>query len=140
MKKLINKGRRRLGVPGRPAIILQPNESIVLNESRAADLVNNRTAVRWLERGVLVLTEYDGAEEEPKPVIPKPIVRRPQRPGLKMKRDDREPVVIPDGLTGEGIERHHLGGGWYEVWVNGFKVTDKNVRKDEAISIEGEYE
>jgi len=47
---------------------------------------------------------------------------------------------LPEGITGQGTEVHHLGGGWYEVYVNGFKVTDRNVRKDEAKTIAEEYE
>jgi len=55
------------------------------------------------------------------------------------RTDKREELVLPDGVTGEGIEVHHKGGGWYEVYVNGFKVTDTNVRKDEANDVAAEY-
>jgi len=138
MKQLINKGRRRLGVPGRPAIILDPNQSVVIDDRQADEIQKNRTCARWLQVGVLVLTESDGVVIQPEKVVRQPIVRKRQR--VVAKRDEREEVVLPESVTGEGVEIHHLGGGWYEVWVNGFKVTDKNIRKDTAQAIAGEYE
>ena len=135
MRKLINKGRRRLGIPGRPAIILEPNESAVVDEVQVSEMRRNRTVARWLEAGVLVLMNDDGVVEIPKP-------EQKTRPGLRVKkdRDKRVEVVLPEGVSGKGVERNHIGGGWWEVYVNGFKVTDRNIRKDEAKSIAAEYE
>ena len=135
MKLLINKGRRRLGIPGRPAIILDPNQSVEINEARQDDLTRNRTVARWLETGTLVITD-DGNPQKPTPIV----TPRRQAVTAREKRDQREEIVLPEGITGQGTEVHHLGGGWYEVYVNGFKVTDRNVRKDEAKTIAAEYE
>jgi len=135
MKLLINKGRRRLGIPGRPAIILDPNQSVEINEARQDDLTRNRTVARWLETGTLVITD-DGNPQKPTPIV----TPRRQAVTAREKRDQREEIVLPEGITGQGTEVHHLGGGWYEVYVNGFKVTDRNVRKDEAKTIAEEYE
>jgi len=135
MKLLINKGRRRLGIPGRPAIILDPNQSVEINEARQDDLTRNRTVARWLETGTLVITD-DGKPQQPTPIV----TPRRQAVTAREKRDQREEIVLPEGITGQGTEVHHLGGGWYEVYVNGFKVTDRNVRKDEAKTIAEEYE
>ena len=133
MKKLINNGRRRLGVPGHPAIVLSPGESAPVTEKQIAGFQRNKTVSRWMEMGTLALIDDDGTIEEPKRT-PKP------KTGVRPKRDIRKEVVLPKGLTGEGIETHHKGGGWYRVYVNGFEVTDRNVRKDEAKSISTEYE
>lgn len=137
MKSLINKGRRRLGIPGRPAIILNPDESKEITDEQERELIRNRTVSRWLEAGVLVIT---GAQDKPaktsnvKPKRPNP------PPTRKREHDERKVEPLPDGVSGEGVEIQHLGGGWYQVFVSGFKVTDRNVRKDEAKSIASEYE
>lgn len=52
---------------------------------------------------------------------------------------DERPEQKPEGVTGEGIEITHTGAGWYEVHVNGMKVTDKGVRKDDAERIAEDY-
>ena len=135
MRKLINKGRRRLGIPGRPALILEPNESAVVEESQIADMRRNRTVARWLEVGVLILIDDDGMIE-----VPKPQPKARPRARVKADRDQRVEVVLPEGVTGKGVERKHTGAGWWEVYVNGFKVTDRKVRKDESLSIAKEYE
>ncbi len=143
MKVLTNKGRRRLGVPGRPALILDAGQGISISDSQIDEIHKNRTVVRWLQSGILVIT--DGPidlnpvqEKQPAKAAPK---ARP-RSGVRTaaKRDQREPLVLPEGVTGEGTELHHVGGGWYHVYVNGFAVTDRTVRKDEAESIATEYE
>ena len=140
MKLLINNGRRRLGITGRPAIILSPGDSVPLSPAQIDEIRRNRTVCKWLGSGVLQLIDSkDVVEKAHSPVV---TPSRP-RPHMKMrlKRGDvREKLVLPKGVTGEGVETHHKGGGWYEVYVNGFKVTDSNVRKDEATEIAAEYE
>lgn len=130
MKKLINQARRRLGVPGSPAIVMAPGESVAITDSRVAALQKNRMVSRWLEVGVLAIMDDDGNELKLKSESPAP----------KPKKAVPKEAVLPDGLTGEGAELHHLGGGWYQVYVNGFKVTDSNVRKDRAKELSAEYE
>ena len=139
LKRLTNKGQRRLGVPGRPAIILRPNESAILNEQQVADIHKNRTVTRWIKSGILELSDTDETVE-PKKVRSKIAPRsRPRIKGVTM-RDKREELVLPKGITGKGVEINHVGGGWWEIYVHGFKVTDRNVRKDERDEIAKEYE
>ena len=142
MKVLCNSGARRLGIPGRPAIVLAPGDTVPVTDDQLAEMDRNRTVSRWIERGVLTVRDSN-ANEPSKPAIPvnsAPAPRhRARRPSVGGRADKREELVLPDGVTGEGIEVHHKGGGWYEVYVNGFKVTDTNVRKDEAQEVAAEY-
>lgn len=140
MKVLRNSGSRRLGIPGRPAIILAPGDSIPVDDAQLKDMERNRTVARWLDRGVLTLRDADAKElEKAAPPVRSAPPRQRVRPRVGGRTDKREELVLPDGVNGEGVEIHHKGGGWYEVYVNGFKVTDSNVRKDEADEIATEY-
>jgi len=139
MKKLTNNGSRRLGVPGRPALILSPSESALIDDDQLRIMQQNRTVSRWLESGVLSLTK-PGADDK---YIEQP-ARKPSRAKRNpvkrhQRKDERKVQELPEGLTGDGIEYNHLGGGWWQVFVNGFKVTDRNVRKAEAETIATEY-
>jgi hypothetical protein len=136
MKVLRNSGTRRLGIPGRPALILSPGESVPVTESQLDEMGRNRTITRWIDRGVLTVQADDFPDLAPAKTAPP---RQRVRPRVGSRTDKREELVFPDGVTGEGIEIHHKGGGWYEVYVNGFKVTDNNVRKDEATDVAAEY-
>ena len=131
MKKIINKGRRRLGIPGRPALILNADEAQPITENQIEEIRKNRTVANWLERGVLLIVNDGEEPEQFEKVDPAPRPKRRNHPKL----DIRQPEVLPEGITGEGTEFHHLGGGWYQVYVNGFKVTDSNVRKADAETI-----
>jgi len=133
--KLTNNARRRLGIPGRPAIILEPDQTVEITESQLGVIKANKTVERWLHSGILTVGEPVHKVEVEKP--PKVIQRAST--GIK-DRDPRKTEPLPEGVTGEGTELQHVGGGWYQVYVNGFKVTDKNVRKDEAESLSTEYE
>jgi hypothetical protein len=139
MKKLTNKGSRRLGIPGRPALILDPDQSADIGDAQLETMLQNKTVSRWLEKGVLLLGDEDGKVLKPpktdRRLMPKTGIKRHHR-----KRDERKEVVLPKGVKGKGTELHHLGGGWWQVYVNGFPVTDRNVRKDEAKTIAMEYE
>lgn len=134
MKVLVNNCSRRLGIPGRPAIILAAKESVSINDNQVEAMKQNRTVSRWLERGVLSIRDHDGKEDEHVKVIPN------KRAGVRGRRDDREKLVLPEGVTGEGVETHEKGGGWYDLYVNGFKATTKSVRKDEVNAMAAEYE
>lgn len=141
MKRIINNGRRRLGISGRPAIILNPNESREIDDYQLDEIRKNRTVANWIEAGILTVSDGDEKIEATATVKPKKatiVHSKSIRPGAP--RDERQAEPLPDGIEGEGIETHHLGGGWYQVYVNGFKVTDRNVRKDEAKEIASEYE
>ena len=139
MKVLKNSGTRRLGIPGRPAIILAPGEVVPVTDDQLGLMRDNKTVARWLERGVLTTQDSDAEKTAPVKPLPPAEPRQRVRPRVGNRADQREELVLPDGITGEGIEVHHKGGGWYEVYVNGFKVTDTNVRKDEAQDIAAEY-
>ena len=140
MKVLKNSGTRRLGIPGRPAIILAPGETVPVTDDQLESMGDNKTVARWLDRGVLTTEDSDAKQPEApvKPLQPAE-PRQRVRPRVGSRADKREELVLPDGVTGEGVEIHHSGGGWYEVYVNGFKVTDSNVRKDEAQEVAAEY-
>lgn len=120
MKTITNKAQRRLGLPGRPALILNPGESKEITDQDFELITSNRTAARWIERGII---DVGGKVKETKP-----------------QEQTREKEVIPEGLTGKGFEILNEGGGWYSAWVNGFKVTDKKVRKADAEALEADYE
>ena len=139
MKVLKNNGSRRLGIPGRPAIILAPGDSVPVTAGQLADMERNRTVSRWMERGVLTVRASDANEPAPARIVRSAPPRPRVRPRVGGRTDTREELVLPDGVTGEGVETHHKGGGWYEVYVNGFKVTDTNVRKGEAEDVAAEY-
>lgn len=139
MKVLRNNGKRRLGIPGRPAIILAPGEFVPVDDNQIKDMHKNRTIVRWLKRDVLELIDESDIKDPPRKKAAAQQRSLKSRP-VSGRVDKRDPVVLPDGITGTGVELHHKGGGWYEVYVNGFVVTDKNVRKDEAEQIATEYE
>jgi hypothetical protein len=140
MNVLINKGRRRLGIPGRPAIILDAGANVTLTDEQLESIQENRTVTRWLEVGVLEITDGSALKADKQGQVPRPKTPKP-RPAATPRRDDERDVEkLPEGVTGDGVEMHHLGGGWWQVFVNGFKVTDRNVRKDEAKSIAAEYE
>jgi len=139
MKVLRNNGTRRLGIPGRPAIILAPGDTVPVTDAQIAEMGRNRTVSRWLERKVLVVRDGNANDPDPVPPVRSATPRQRVRPRVGGRTDVREELVLPEGVTGEGIEVHHNGGGWYEVYVNGFKVTDSNVRKDEAQDIAAEY-
>jgi hypothetical protein len=141
MNVLINKGRRRLGISGRPAIILNAEESVKIDDDQLAEISKNRTVARWIDTGVLAVLSEDELDDQAKikskPTPPqKP---RPVRRARAIKKDDRKVEPLPDGVTGEGFEIHHSGGGWYQVYVNGFRVTDRAVRKDEAEAMSSDY-
>ena len=143
MKVLVNTGKRRLGIPGRPsAIILRPGESVPVDDKQIAELENNRTVSKWLHHGTLSIRDADGEPVAPKrEPLPGSGLKRvaPERP-VRVKNDVREEQTLPEDVKGEGVEISQRGGGWYDVYVNGFKVTDKTVRKDEATDIAARYE
>lgn len=49
------------------------------------------------------------------------------------------PADLPEGLTGKGVEIHSPSSGWYQVFVDGISVTEKNVRKAEAEELAETY-
>jgi hypothetical protein len=137
MTMLTNKGARRLGVPGRPAIVLDPGQGVSITNEQLDEIRQNRTNARWLKSGVLEISDEPARVEiDVKPPASKKHPQKTKRP----RPDKREAVELPDGVTGDGVEQYHAGGGWWEVYVNGFKVTDRKVRKDEAGSIAAEYD
>ena len=139
--QIINKAKRRLGIPGRRALLLDPGQSELISEKQLEEMKKNRTVARWIQSGVLLISE-DGSPAQGK------IVNAKQQqvkvyPGERKvpvhPRDTNPAPNLPDGIKGKGAEFNHLGGGWWEVYINGFKVTDKNVRRQEADSIAADY-
>lgn len=136
MNVLVNNGRRRLGIPGRPGIVIAPNEIVELDAVQERAMLKNRTVQRWLESNILEIRPASKRPEKVETIAPK----REAKPARKrVDRDQREIEVLPEGVSETGTHIHHKGGGWYAVYVNGFKVTDTNIRKDEAEAIASEY-
>jgi hypothetical protein len=125
MTTITNTGRRRLGLPGRPALILGAGESAEVTDQQLQEMKKNGVVTRWFGSGLLVI---DGKPIEPEPG------------SVANKQAAAAPEGLPEGLTGQGIELYHKGGGWWRVYVNGFEVTDGNVRKKEAKAIAAEFE
>ena len=120
MKTVTNNAKRRLGLPGRPALLLNPGESKTIEDSQVAEIETSNIAKGWIRSGLVSIS--DGAETEEKSEDPK---------------SDQD---LPEGLTGKGFEIFNEGSGWYSAWVNGFKVTDSKVRKKAAEALRKEYD
>lgn len=127
MKKLMNTGRRPLGLSGSPSVVLRANVPVEVSDQQFEQFMANRTVSRWINSGLISVDGEKAAVDVPKPTE-------------KVATKERPEPEIPDGLTGKGPEKHHLGGGWYEGYVNGVKVTDRNMRKAEIESVLSEYE
>ena len=150
MMKLVSKAQRRLGIPGRPAILLDPQSAVEIDERQMSEMLRNRTVHLWMQRRLLVVLDERGNDVTPVEAIggdssasesvPKPVLKPRSRKKPALRTDLRPEPELPEGVEGEGVEIHHLGGGWYQVYVNGFKATDKNVRKDEAEAIAKDYD
>ncbi len=135
-----NNGRRRLGIPGRPAIILEVGKTAAVNGEQLTEMKRNRTFEHWVQTGVISVNDQQSKDKsEPQAFAPKPEPPL-QPPPTRVDYDKRIEEPLPDGVTGSGTELHDVGGGWWSVYVNGFKVTDKNVRKKKAEQIAKEYE
>lgn len=136
MTTVTNNGKRRLGIAGRPSIILDPGQtSEPLSAERYQSILSNRVNARWIEAGILLVKGADA---------PAPKASKEEAPKETGKGKKEKLVALPDDfpedLTGEGVELHHTGGGWYDVYVNTFKVTsDQKVKKARALEIAAEY-
>ena len=118
MNTLTNTGRRRLGLPGRPAIVLDPGQTVEISDGQLKAIMANSTSARWVNSGVLSLN------------------------GGVVKVDTVTAATkldIPEKLTGSGVELYDRGGGWWDIYVNGFKVLDKSVRRAKAEELAEEY-
>lgn len=128
--KLTNKAGRALGLPGAfLSLVVEPGETIEITQTQLEEFKGNATVNRWLNSGTLQLGD----------VPPAPA----HGPVIEDEVEWREPentADVPDYVPEDGVYVHHLGGGFYEVWVNQFKVTDENVRgKPAAEAIAAEY-
>jgi hypothetical protein len=132
---ITNTGRRRLGLPGRPALILDAGQSAEITDKQLQEMMKNRTSARWFGSGLLAV---DGKQLESKPEAG--IESKPKSKPALSSFVIPTPEGLPEGLTGQDIELYHKGGGWWRVYVNGFEVTDGNVRKAEAKQIAAEFE
>lgn len=144
MTTITNSSKRRLGLAGRPSIVLNPGESVEVSGQQYQTMLENKTLSRWMESGLLSVKGGAGPVKTEVPEVKKPEVKQPEEKApekeKKAKKEEKVELDLPEGVTGEGVELHHLGGGWYEVYVNGFKVTDKKIRKAEAEELAEEYE
>lgn len=128
MTTITNGGKRRLGLSGRPSIVLDAGETQEISATQFHSLRENKTTMRWMDSGLLTVQDPPEKHDDSKLVLKKPAVKQEEY------KDE-----LPQGITGVGVELHKVGRGWYTVYVNGFAVTDGKVRKDEAESIALEY-
>lgn len=143
MKKILNNSRRSRGIPGSPALILAPGEEKKVNETFFESMLKNHTVSQWISQGLIVV---DGENVEP-PAKRELKPRKQSGVGLNRRaartatQRDIPPPELPDGVEEKGVFLHHHGGGYYDVYVNGIKVTTEKVRgKDVANEIAAEYE
>lgn len=131
MKKIRNNTRRSLGIPGAVALIIKPGQEEEVSDSRYVEMSTNKLVAQWIKRGMLSI---DGA-------APEKAHKEVKKEKLKTasSRKDRAPAPLPDGVEEVGVFKHHVGGGWWDVYVNGIKVTTDKVRKDDAENIADEY-
>ena len=119
--KLINASRRPRGIPLDEFVTLPAGGEVDINEYQLSQLQKRPMVRNWMQAGVLLVQQGDAAPEKG-PV--KEVRRGPD---------------LPEGITGTGIEHEDLGGGWTHLWVNGFKCTDKAVRKKQAEKMALDY-
>jgi hypothetical protein len=135
MKTISNNTRRSLGIPGAVAIVLEPGGTVEVSESRYDEMRNNRMVNQWFQRGML--SEGGKAPERAKKSAPEAVSPAQKRSA----RSDRPAEPLPDGVDEVGVHLYHVGGGYYHVYVNGFKVTTDKVRgKANAEEVAAEYE
>jgi len=121
MIRLINKAERGLGLPGLrfPAISLEKNggEEVITDE-HFDELSANKTVASWIAAGFVLIQKIG----EPK-----------SKPGTEkdVEKDDLRPAQVKTVNTGNG---------WWHVYVNDEKVTDKAVRKAAAKKIAAGYD
>lgn len=136
MTTITNNSKRRLGLSGRPSLVLRPGEtSEEITAGRFTSFCNNKTTVRWIASGLLTVND------PPEGVVDLPDLSKPSE--VKGKSDTKEvkdELELPEGITGEGKELHQVSRGQYDVYINGFKVTDETVSKKKAGEIMDEYE
>jgi hypothetical protein len=134
MKTIRNNTARSLGIPGARADVLPPKSTLDVSDGRYDEMVSNKMVAQWFKRGML---SVDGEAPGDPPKQTKPASGPKQR---KLSRE-RRPDPLPDGVEEKGIFTHHTGGGYYDVYVNGIKVTTEKVRgKKNAEEIAAEYE
>lgn len=126
MKTVTNNANRRLGLPGRPALLLNPGESKTIEDSQVAEIEGNKTAAQWIKRGTVSISDAGKAKKK--------------SAQTESKSDSSEKKDLPDGLTGEGFEPFHHGGGYYSVYVNGFEVTDSKIKKAAVEELRKDYD
>lgn len=131
MIRLINKSGRALGLPCAryPSIILEMDEEKVITDQHFDEVKVNKTVTRWINDGFVLVQQLS----DPKPdgltvTVLKP---KPETPVMAGVDDDYRPAQV---------KCISAGGGWWHVYVNDEKVTDKAVRKAEAEKIATEYD
>jgi len=120
--KLINKSNRDRAIPHASGVeILPAGGEMDVSDIQLAELKRFPMVNQWIYQGLLKVE--DGAAVEAK----------------KPQTETRSGPELPDGLTGEGTEIYHHGGGWYSVYHAGMACTDEKVRKARAEEIAADY-
>lgn len=128
--KLMNCHSRRLGVMGLPGNELDPGQAVEIHPDELERIKSrNATVRRWLRSGILEVVDADDVpvpevESEPEPKSPPP----------------PPPDELPEGVEPTGVHLFHHGAGYYDVYVDGIKVTDDRIRgKKKANEVADEY-
>lgn len=144
--KVTNNAGRRIGLPIRQAFTLDPGETREVTDGQLSEMESNKTTSRWMDSGVLTVDSEQPrppkkAKASPGDDPPPEALTKPEKGGKTQTKAEEEPAEeLPEGITGEGIEYEQYPGGWYHLWVNGFRVTqDNKVRKAEAEHMAKEY-
>lgn len=120
MKLKNNTGRDRVLRGPVEMYSLPARGEITVSSIELEEMKRHGNTRNWLHKG------YISVEEGEAPVA-------------KLK-DERDHPPLPEGVTGEGLEIHHHGAGWYSVYVDGMPCTDAKVRKEQADEIAKDYE
>ena len=138
MTKITNNGKRRLGLSGRPSLIIDAGQSVEVSNAQYKSFIESGIVARWFASGLLTV---DGEVEIGigHQVVGTDLWSK-QVPAESTESEvDQHSVALPEGIKSEGVELYHAGGGWWEVYVNGFLVTNVKVRKAEAEKIAEDY-
>lgn len=120
--KLINtSGRARVIYGPIEMQRLEAGEERDITEAELDELKRHPNIRNWMHKGLLTVDM--GAAKKPLPTA----------------REERSGPELPEGVTGEGTETVHHGGGWYSVFHDGMPCTDEKVRKDRADEIAADY-
>jgi hypothetical protein len=147
-RRVVNLGNRRL-LPGQE-MVLTPNGPGALSWRLIVKLYEQRRVVSEADPYFEELMRGPGMENNPEFArawlsgveTPAPPVEEEAEAELEEEESEvpAVPPVPPVPPTApKAVDIVHSGGGWYDVLVNGEKVNEKSLRKDEAEELAEAY-